>query len=242
MKLRLMICAAAASTALFATEDATSAATYAVMNVTNAYTDTVVAVPWVGLDGDTILVSNLVNSTTLSDGDKLYMYDNVSSNWYGYTKVNGAWQGYTTVTEAKITIGAADAQTAARGTGLIIQRASGSPSTNILLCGRVGTGDVTTTIATGKTLFANPTADPVDINTKFTGAANGDTISIPLNNGGSDVYTYDGTKSEWGKMTLTETEFNGRKRKTKTWSKCGSIPAGTGAWYETTGSGYTVTW
>ena len=245
MKLRLMICAAAASTALFAT-DVTSAATYAVMNVTNAYTDTVIAVPWVGLDGDPILVSNLVNSTTLSDGDMLYMYDNVSSNWYGYTKVDGAWQGYTTVTEAKITIGAADAQTAARGTGLIIQRASGSPSTNILLCGRVGTGDVTTTIATGKTLFANPTATAVDINTKFTGAlgaTNGDTISIPLNNGGTDQYTFDGTKSEWGKVTYTEiTLANGRKRKTQAWSKCGSIPAGTGAWYETTGSGYTVTW
>ena len=240
MKLRLMICAAAASTALFATEDAKSA-TYAAMNVTNAYTDTVIAVPWVGLDGNPILVSNLVNTTTLSDGDKLYMYDNVSSNWYGYTKVGGAWQGYMTVTEANVTIGAADAQTATRGAGLILQRASGSTSTNILICGRVGTGDVTTTIATGKTLFANPTATKVDINSKFTGATNGDTISIPLNNGGTDVYTFNGT--EWGKVTYTETTLaNGRKRKTQAWSKCGEIPAGTGAWYETTGSGYTVTW
>ena len=246
MKLRLMICAAAASTALFAT-DVTSAATYAVMNVTNAYTDTVIAVPWVGLDGDPILVSNLVNSTTLSDGDMLYMYDNVSSNWYGYTKVDGAWQGYTTVTEAKITIGAADAQTAARGTGLIIQRASGSPSTNILLCGRVGTGDVTTTIAAnGKTLFANPTAQDAALNTTFkTGANYGDIISIPQNNGGTLQYIFDGT--EWGRTNLmaTTVTINGkeRTRNSKVWQAGGTIPAGTGAWYESKGSeDRTINW
>ena len=94
MKLRLMICAAVASTALFG-EDATSA-TYAVMNVTNAYTDTVIAVPWVGLDGSAITISNLVNTTTLAEGDKLYMYDN--GTWYEYTKSEGVWTGATTIT------------------------------------------------------------------------------------------------------------------------------------------------
>jgi hypothetical protein len=237
MKLRLMICAAAASTALFATEDANSA-TYAVMNVTNAYTDTVIAVPWVGLDGSTITISNLVNTTTLAEGDKLYMYDN--GTWYEYTKSGAIWTVAETVSESGTHT--AESQVVARGSGLILKR--GSAGGTVLLCGRVDSNSIQTTIATGKTLFANPTAADVDLNTKFTaaaGAANGDTITLPLNNGGTDKYTFNGT--EWGKMTLTEqTLANGRKRKTNTWSKCGSIPAGTGAWYETTGTGYTVEW
>ena len=240
MKLRLMICAAAASTALFATEDANSA-TYAVMNVTNAYTDTIVAVPWVGLDGTAITISNLVNTTTLSTGDKLYMYDN--GTWYEYTKsAAGIWTGAETITPTGSHT--AESQVVQRGTGLVLQRKVSGAGGTVLLAGRVDSGTITTTIATGKTLFANPTATAVDINTsgKFADATDGDTISIPLNNGGSDVYTYDGTKSEWGKMTLVEKTINGRKRKQNEWSKCGSIPAGTGAWYETTGSGYTVTW
>lgn len=237
MKLRLMICAAAASTALFATDQIS--ATYAVMNVTNAYTDTIVAVPWVGLDGTAITISNLVNTTTLTDGDKLYMYDD--GTWYEYTKsAAGIWTGAETITPTGSHT--AESQVVQRGTGLVLQRKVSGAGGTVLLAGRVDSGTITTTIATGKTLFANPTATAVDINTsgKFADATNGDTISIPLNNGGSDVYTFNGT--EWGKMTYTETTINGRKRKTKSWSKCGSIPAGTGAWYETTGSGYTVTW
>ena len=242
MKLRLMICAAAASTALFA-EDATSA-TYAVMNVTNAYTDTVIAVPWVGLDGSTITISNLVNTTTLAEGDKLYMY-NSDGTWYEYTKSGGNWTGATTITTSGDHT--AESQVVARGSGLVLQRASAGGT--VFLCGRVDSSTVvsTTIVANGKTLFANPTASDVDINTKFTSATNGDTIMIPLSNGGSDTYTFDGTKSEWGKMKKVEngTITVGGKTITKyknEWEKCGSIPVGTGAWYATTGNGYTVTW
>ena len=237
MKLRLMICAVAASTALFA-EDATSA-TYAVMNVTNAYTDTVIAVPWVGLDGSTITISNLVNTTTLAEGDKLYMY-NSDGTWYEYTKSGGIWTGATTITSSGDHT--AESQVVARGSGLVLQRASAGGT--VLLCGRVDSNPIQTTIATGKTLFANPTASAVDLNTKFTAAADGDKIMIPQSNGGSDTYTFNGT--EWGKMTKQPTTItiNGveRTRYSNVWSKCGSIPAGTGAWYETTGTGYTVEW
>ena len=243
MKLRLMICAAAASTALFATEDANSA-TYAVMNVTNAYTDTVIAVPWVGLDGSPITISNLVNTTTLAEGDKLYMYDN--GTWYEYTKSSsGIWTGAETITpEGTHT---AESQVVARGSGLILKRASAGG--NVLLCGRVGTGGITTTIASnGMTLFANPTVAPVLLNDKFTstaGAVEGDTITMPLNNGGSDQYTFDGT--EWGKYTWEDGSRqlpNGQTIpvQVKKWTSGGSIPPGTGAWYERKGVGYSVNW
>jgi len=241
MKLRLMICAAAASTALFA-EDPTSA-TYAVMNVTNAYTDTVIAVPWVGFNGSDITISNLVNTTTIAAGDKLYMYGS-DGKWYAYTKnAAGNLEGDITVSSESVTIPDAAEQTVARGNGLILQRASAGG--NVLLCGRVGSNAIQTTIAAnGKTLFANPTTAAVDLNTKFTSATNGDTIAIPLNNGGFNKYTFNGT--EWGQMTkqATTITINGveRTRYNNVWSKCGSIPAGTGAWYEATGAGYTVQW
>lgn len=248
MKLRLMICAAVASTALFATEDAKSA-TYAVMNVTNAYTDTVIAVPWVGFDGSAITISNLVNTTTLTAGDKLFMYGS-DGKWYAYGRGDsGAWTNALTVSSDGVTVTAADEQTVQRGTGLILQRASDGG--NVFLCGRVGTGDVTTSIAVGKTLFANPTASDVALNTDAltTGATNGDTISIPLNNGGADVYTFNGT--EWGKTTSvayqrrvgTSEPPQYRTSYSNAWEKCGLIPAGTGAWYERKASeGRTINW
>ncbi len=230
MKLRLMICAAAASTVLFAGDNDATSATYAVMNVTNAYTDTVIAVPWVGLDGSTITISNLVNTTTLAEGDKLYMYDN--GTWYEYTKSSsGIWTGAETITpEGTHT---AESQVVARGSGLILKRASAGGT--VLLCGRVDSNAIQTTIAAnGKTLFANPTAADVDLNTKFTGATNGDAIMIPQNDGGADIYTFNGT--EWGKNTQVAhiRVFNGVERTTyqNQWQKGGTIKAGTGAWYE----------
>ena len=247
MKLRLMICAAAASTALFATEDAKSAATYAVMNVTNAYTDTVIAVPWVGFDGSAITISNLVNTTTLTAGDKLFMYGS-DGKWYAYGRGDsGAWTNALTVSSDGVTVTAADEQTVQRGTGLILQRASDGG--NVFLCGRVGTGSVTTKIAVGKTLIANPTASDVLLNDKFTDAADGDTITIPQNVGKSVTYTFNGTQAKWGTEVETNTgrvdPDNPQKEITKfvwTVSDDGKLPVGTGAWYEHKGNGYTVEW
>ena len=230
---------------MFAGEDVTSGRTYAVMNVTNAYTDTVIAVPWVGFEDNTaITISNLVNTTTLTQGDKLYMYGS-DGKWYAYTKnASGNWEGDSNISDEGVTLTDASVQEVARGTGLILQRASAGG--NVLLSGRVDTNTtITTTLATGKTLFANPTAGEVDINTQFTGATQGDTISIPLNNGGADIYTFNGT--EWGKNTkVARTRvFNGVERTTyqDQWQKCGAIPAGTGAWYESKASeSRTINW
>lgn len=253
MKLRLMICAAAASTALFAGEEATSA-TYAVMNVTNAYTDTVIAVPWVGLDGSPITISNLVNTTTLNNNDKLYMY-NDDGTWYEYTKSGGVWTGAETITpEGTHT---AESQVVQRGSGLILHRASAGGT--VLLCGRVDSDPIQTTIAAGgietvdetetfvpgKTLFANPCATNVDINVTFTGATIGDAIMIPQNNGRSVIYTYTNAtaQAEWGTFVEVSYQKNGRTRYKTEWQKGGEIPAGTGAWYESHGSSsHSIQW
>ena len=239
MKLRLMICAAAASTALFA-EDATSAATYAVMNVTNAYTDTVIAVPWVGFNGSDITISNLVNTTTIAAGDKLYMYGS-DGNWYAYTKnAAGNLEGDITVSSESITIPDAAEQTVARGSGLILQRASAGGT--VFLCGRVDDSSAiqTTIAANGKTLFANPTGSDVDMNTKSFGAAAGDLIIVPKSNGGSVQYSFNGTK--WGSVVETEKTDKWGTYIEQAWTEGCVIPVGTGAWYVNGGSAKTISW
>lgn len=241
MKLRLMICAAAASTALFAGDNDATSATYAVMNVTNAYTDTVIAVPWVGLDGNTITISNLVNSTTIASGDKLYMYG-ADGKWYAYTKnAAGNLEGNTTISSEGVTITDAAVQTVARGTGLILQRAS--VGGNILLCGRVdsdSTSVSTTLAANGKTLFANPTASEVDMNSMNFGAAAGDLIIVPQSNGGSVQYSY--KDSKWGRVVEKEFEDDWGPYIEQVWTEGCVIPVGTGAWYVNGGSAKTISW
>ena len=228
MKLRLMICAAAASTALFATEDANSA-TYAVMNVTNAYTDTVIAVPWVGFNGSAITISNLVNTSTLTAGDKLYMYDGSDGNWYECTKnAEGQWEGSTTVSGAS-SLNAAS-QTVGRGTGLILQRAASGAGGTVLLAGRVGTGDVTTTIAAnGKTLFANPKSELVNI----TVGNVGDKISVPGNGGTMKTYEM---KSDGWYETVTDDSFGFPVTRMQKIATGVPLAAGNGAFYENKGS------
>ena len=59
MKLRLMICAMAAGTALFATDPTTSSVVYGVMGVSDtASSNTVVGVPWVNADAEAITLSS----------------------------------------------------------------------------------------------------------------------------------------------------------------------------------------
>ena len=135
MKLRLMICAMAASTALFATDPTTSSVVYGVMGVSDtASSNTVVGVPWGNADAEAITLSNLVSTATLATGDIVYLYE--SGTWKGYTLLaSKVWDPMTTINGNEVVSpGSADAKTLSRGTGLIIQRASNTDP--IYLCGR----------------------------------------------------------------------------------------------------------
>ena len=132
MKLRVMICAMAASASLFATDNTSD--TFGLVRVTDTSTNTVIGVPWVGATGSAISLSNLVSTATLSAGDVVYLYE--GETWKAYKlSANKVWEPYTTVGVGG-TEGApsADSKTLARGTGLVIQRASAADS--IYLCGR----------------------------------------------------------------------------------------------------------
>ncbi len=251
MKFRLTICAMAAGTALFAT-DVTSDQVYGVLAVTDSSTDTVIGVPWVGLDGSTaITVEKLVGTDTLSTGDKLYVYNSSDGTWYGFTKGSSGWEGTTTISSGSASSGNPSTQTLACGTGVMLQRAS---TTNpILLCGRYSSSDKTSTIAAGtseapvKTLFANAGTEALDLNTANVEGADGDVIIVPQGNGASVQYEYASKTADWGMYTtntITKT-FNGVERtitqKSRTTEGC-TIPAGTGAWYVSKGGSPTIKW
>ena len=243
MKLRLMICAMAASTALFATDPTASTVVYGVMGVSDtASSNTVVGVPWVNADAGAITLSNLVSTATLATGDIIYLYE--GTTWYGYRLNAGVWETMTTIggTDSVGTPDAADVKTLAQGKGLIVQRASNTDP--IYLCGRyeVATG-LNTQIPAGATaLIANPSTTA-----KTFGASDGavgDQIRVPLDGGGLKIYE---KKSDgWGSMVET-TEQQTRRGKqvtvtTQTWTLGCTLAPGMGAWYVSKDAAATIAW
>lgn len=192
MKLRLMICAMAAGTALFAA-DVTSE-TYGVLAVSDAATsNTVVGVPWRNVNEATlqdVTLSNLVSTANFSAGDIVYLYKD--ETFYAYTLSNaGVWTpNFTVSTQGGVTTpNTADQETLTRGMGLIVQRAPAENQGPIYLCGRYDSNEPSDTSLPGgkKTLIANPTTVTNYITTA-TGSA-GDQILVPKNGGAMDDYT-----------------------------------------------------
>ena len=243
MKLRLMICAMAASTALFATDPTTSSVVYGVMGVSDtASSNTVVGVPWVNADAGAITLSNLVSTATLNTGDIVYLYE--SGTWKGYTLLaSKVWDPMTTINgNEAVSPGSADAKELSRGTGLIVQRASNTDP--IYLCGRYdSTPPSATPVGAGATvLIANPTTT-----TKTFGASDGavgDQIRVPLNGGGLKIYE---KKSDgWGSIVETTETVTRRGKQvtvtTQTWTLGCSLAPGMGAWYVSKDTALDIAW
>ncbi len=250
MKLRLMIAAMAASSALFA-EDATSA-THAVMAVSDTATNTVIGVPWVKTGGGAdspATVAGLVSAALLSAGDVLYVYDDSSTSvWRAYTVQNGEWVASTTISSEGMSSVEADGKNVALGSGMILQRSD--PTKTIYLTGRVPTSAGSSAISAGtaeapvRTLFANASATDVELNEKGVEGKAGDRIIVPQNGGASIQYEY--KDGDWGTYTKETVEKKiGSRTITTTkdvWTSGCSIPAGKGAWYLSAGGSPTITW
>ena len=238
MKLRLMICAMAAGTALFAA-DVTSD-TYGVLAVTNATATTVVGVPWRNVGGgemSNVTLSNLVSTTGLATGDIIYLYE--GTTWYGYQLSSaGVWEPYTTVSgETTVSApGSADAKTLARGTGLIVQRASAANP--IYLCGRYDSSTPTATSvgANAKVLIANPLTTAKSISE----GTNGDKIIVLKDGGASTVY--EKKNDVWGTYVETTTKTSRGTRKTQTWTPGCTLAPGMGAWYQAGDTAASINW
>ena len=238
MKLRLMICAMAAGTALFATDPTTSSVVYGVMGVSDtASSNTVVGVPWVNANAGAITLSNLVSTATLATGDIVYLYE--GGNWKGYTlSATKVWEPMTTIKgDEVVSPGSADAKELSRGTGLIIQRASNTDP--IYLCGRYDSSTPTATSvgANAKVLIANPLTTSKEI----TGGANGDKIIVPKNGGGSTIY--ENKNGTWGTYVEGTTTSRRGTIKTQTWtSGCYTLAPGMGAWYQAGETAAEINW
>ena len=240
MKLRLMICVMAATTALFAADVTTQ--TYGVLAVSDtSSSNTVVGVPWRQVsESDTqsdITLSNLVSTTTLATGDIVYLYE--GDTWKGYTlSATKVWEPMTTINgDEVVSPGSADAKELSRGTGLIIQRAS---NTNpIYLCGRYDSTPPTATSigANAKVLIANPLTTTKTISSE---GANGDKIVVLKNGGGSTIYQK--KNGTWGTYVETTTTTSRGTRKTQTWTPGCTLAPGMGAWYQAGDAGATINW
>lgn len=236
MKLRVMICAMAASAALFATDNTSD--TFGLVRVTDTSTNTVIGVPWVGATGSAISLSNLVSTATLTAGDVVYLYE--GSTWKAYKlSANKVWEPYTTVGVGG-TEGApsADNKTLARGTGLIIQRASASDS--IYLCGRLDTTtpSATAIAANSTVLFANPLTATKTISSE---GANGDKI-IFLKGGGGESTIYEKKNGVWGTYVVTTTTTSRGTKKIQTWTPGCTLAPGMGAWYQAGETAASISW
>ena len=238
MKFRLMICAMAASTALFAT-DVTSD-TYGVLSVTNAAATTVVGVPWRNVGGgemSNVTLSNLVSTTGLATDDIIYLYE--GTTWYGYKlSGTGVWEPYTTVsgTTTVSQPGSADGKTLARGTGLIIERASAANP--IFLCGRYdsSTPSATSVSSGSKALVANPTTTIKYV----TVGAVGDEIRVVKDGGAMDIF--ERRSDGWYGTELVTVGGFSVKKKVKLASGVPLDP-GKGVWYVNNGSdAVSVSW
>ena len=242
MKLRTLICAMAASTALFAT-DVQSSNVYGVLGVSDtASSNTVVGVPWMNLgeaaQASAVTLSNLVSTATLEPGDIVYLYE--GTTWYGYQlSATGVWEPMTTVSGASAsgTPDAADVKTLARGTGLIVQRANNANP--IYLCGRfqAATG-LSSTIPAGETaLIANPLTVAKTI--VHTVGSTGDLISVPKNGGALE--TYERRDDGWYGTTMMTVGMFTVKKKEKLADGV-VIDAGKGAWYVSKDTAATIQW
>ena len=237
MKLRVMICAMAASAGLFA--DDVSTPVFGMMRVyENASSNTVVGVPWVGINNSDVTLSNLVSTATLSNGDVMYFCDG-EGKWHAYTVNSGVWEGATTISSSGIALAPADTRTVSRGTGLLIQRASTNAA--IYLCGRY-TGDAVSTTIPAKSvaLIANPTATDKILAIDF--GSVGDQVLVPLNAGGTKMYTRKSGGWEVAGEASSEGQ-GGRPGLTPTTIGTCTISAGKGAWYKNTAdSAVTIAW
>ena len=237
MKLRLMICAAAASTALFAGENDVYSDTYGVLAVTDTTTtNTVVGVPWLNVGEGNVTLSNLVSTATLENNDVIYFYDDPT--WYSYKVHGGVFVCVTTVNGSPVTPPPeADAKAFARGTGLIIQRAN--TVNPIYLCGRYydNTMPVATSIpAKSKALIANPKTETVYI----TAGSEGDKISIPGN--GATMTDYVRNSDGWY-ATVTDTTFGFPVTRKEKLDNGVPLAAGKGAFYTNNGTAaVTINW
>lgn len=170
MKRILSIVLCAAAVAAFGEGTPVTNVTFSIYPVSSTLTNTIVAVSLRGMDGEPVAVSNLVKTANLTEGDKLYTFED--GKYEEWKLAGGAWvkveKKYTmSRTGTLVQDTGADASTVTRavGSGIWLVRSDkwDGEEFTFYLYGKPESAPVSTTVAGAWTLIGNPTTQPVTI-------------------------------------------------------------------------------
>ena len=224
--------------------DVRSSNTFVMADVSSTKTNTIVAVPWTGVDGD-IRIDHLVWPNGLTKGDMLIAVTN-GTGYAGWTLVgpeDGArsWEPMSTAQRPDATSRVVwtdhdGSGAVARGTGLWLIRQNTSSA--FTLYGLATDSAATVTIRGGSsaqptyTMVASPdVTQAVDVNAlpwPKESVGKSDRIVVPTSTAASQNYLWDNAKQMWyyGRTSVKD----GMIETTYVYDNL-PIPAGTGFWY-----------
>lgn len=200
----------------------------------------IIAVPWqdaaATTDTGTVKVSSMIKTEELAEGTKIHVAK--GEGGYNTWKLQGGkWVDLDAVVtetpgqEVEPAEGVdASAINVPQGGAFWVEQEDPKP---IVMIGQVGEQPTTKTVTRGSNLCASPKGEAFDLN-KITTATESDTIVVPVNSGeAAKIFQRKGGKWKYWKFT------NGRGA----WvEEDTEIPAGTGFWYNRTGSSTTIDW
>ena len=208
--------------------------------ITSTLTNTIVAVSYEDLGGGNITASNVVKTTNLKAGDKLYIFNNGNFDVY-VLSAGKKWEPTQIYLKANdegsqtLEPDAAAIKTLGVGSGFWLVRENGwTDDGTFYIYGKPFDIALATNITHGTTaMVGNPRR--VSATPQITNATPGDQIHVPSDSNLNkiQIYTYNGTDFGYGSST-----GRGKKR-----TILSNIPAGTGFWYVSKGtSDVTITW
>ena len=216
-------------------EYVTTVNTAGVLRVETRAERAALAVPWTKLRptaaSEDVAAVDLVKTTNLTTGDKLYVYDGASKMYKAWQlRDSGLWEalavyrvadGYVDFNQAGT---APEASAVARGTGVWLQRQRTEGP--VYLCGQVETASVTTPLAAGWNLVGSPTTAACDLSQLK--PANGDRIVVPTAAEPKNMTHENGV---WGYLKNETYTYGGMEFVRPKRITAEPVPAGTAFWY-----------
>ena len=225
---------------------------FAIMKITSATANTLVALPWKSLCSDTnnpaaITAANVVMAKNVVEGDWLLYYD---GGYKGWRFTGGVWTPSAIASLNGVSVSAASENAElARGQAIWLVRTTENSrdlSQPFYLYGQYQEALGSATVVSGGSLMANPNANAAFTvsASKISGAANGDRIVVPATDGTSMPKVFECRNGVWGTVVETSQPGPTGNMTVRTWTTSGdvmNIPAGSGFMYQGTGTP-TITW
>lgn len=225
---------------------------FGLLRVDSALTDTIVAVPWVRLSGGAeelnTVVSNLVKTANLTEGDRLYAFQDASGLYEAWELRNNVWAAIGTVDVASGTVQnatpAAERPIAPGGAFWLHRQNPTNNGTPVpfYLFGQVSDAAVATAVTAGTAeapvwnLVANAGDAPFALNPAATGVGASDEIYL-VSEGAPTKYTL--KNGVWGSIVVQTVDG----RTVRRWTAADvTISKGTGFWYVSKGGSPTFNW